>query len=233
MTAARQLVLDLPARPALGRADFFVAPANAVALGLVERWPNWPERRLALSGPAGAGKSHLAQVWATRAGARPLSAGALGELDVAELAPDAALVIEDGDRIALLPHPVAAEEALFHLCNRLALGGGSLLLTGREPPARWALRLPDLASRLGATAVARLDPPDDALLAAVLVKLFADRQLEVSPDLIGFLLGRIERAFAAAEAIVARLDRDGLARRRRITPRLAAEVLRESVGDAR
>ena len=100
----------------------------------------------------------------------------------------------------------AAEEALFHLCNRLALGGGSLLVTGREPPARWPLALPDLASRLRAAPVARLEPPDDALLAAVLVKLFADRQVAVAPELIGYLVGRIDRAFAAAEATVARLD---------------------------
>ena len=130
--------------------------------------------------------------------------------------------VEDADRIRPADRG-AAEEALFHLCNRLA-AGGSLLVTGREPPARWAIALPDLASRLGATAVARLDPPDDALLAAVLVKLFADRQLTVAPDLIRLLLGRMERSFAAAEAMVAALDRAGLARHRPVTARLASEL---------
>ena len=136
---------------------------------------------------------------------------------------------EDADRLAELPTAVAAaaEEALFHLCNRLAAGGGSLMVSGREPPGRWPLALPDLASRLAAAPVARLEPPDDALLAAVLVKLFADRQLAVAPGLIGYLVGRIDRAFAAAEATVARLDAAGLARHRPITPRLAAEVLRD------
>ena len=119
----------------------------------------------------------------------------------------------------------AAEVALFHLCNHLAAGGGSLMVSGREPPARWPLALPDLASRLGVAAVARLEAPDDDLLAAVLVKLFADRQLAVAPELIRYLVSRMDRSFAAAERLVADLDRAGLARHRPITARLAAEVL--------
>jgi DnaA regulatory inactivator Hda len=225
VTADRQLVLELPSRPALGREAFFVSPANAEALALVERWPDWPERRLALAGPAGSGKTHLAHVWAARAGARMLGAEDLPALRLGELPGHAAVAVEDADRIAGMP---AAEEALFHLCNRLSLGGGSLLLTGREPPARWGLALPDLESRLRAAPVARLHTPDDRLLAAVLVKLFADRQLAVAPGLVGYLVSRLERRLAAAEAIVTRLDRAALARQRPITVRLAAEAMRET-----
>jgi chromosomal replication initiation ATPase DnaA len=223
LVTSRQLVLDLPARPALGRADFFVSPANALAVALVDRWPDWPMRRLAVVGPRGAGKTHLAHVWSARAGATIVPVEDLTALAVAEVAADAALAVEDADRVGGLGP--AAEEALFHLCNRLATGG-SLMLSGREPPARWQVGLPDLASRLAATPLARLEPPDDALLGAVLVKLFADRQLAAGPDLVQYLLPRMERSFAAAEAIVAALDRAGLALRRRVTARLAAEVLR-------
>lgn len=221
--AARQLVLDLPVRPALGREDFFVSPANALVVAMVDRWPDWPVRRLAVVGPPGAGKTHLAHVWSARSGAKILPAAALAGLALGEVAPDAALAVEDADGAG--GRGAAAEEALFHLCNRLA-AQGSLLLCGREPPSRWPVALPDLASRLRATAVARLEPPDDALLAAVLVKLFADRQLAVGPDLVQYLLPRIDRGFAAAEAVVVALDRAGLARHRPITARLAAEVLR-------
>ena len=220
MAGVRQLVLDLPARPALGRADFFVSPSNELALAQVESWPGWPSGRLAVTGPAGAGKTHLAHVWAARSGARFL--GDLAGLDLAALPGDMALVVEDVDRLA---GDRAAEETLFHLCNLLAAGGGSLMVSGREPPARWPLALPDLASRLGVAAVARLEPPDDDLLAAVLVKQFADRQLAVEPGLIRYLVSRMDRSFAAAETLVADLDRAGLARQRPITARLAAEVL--------
>lgn len=220
MSDPRQLVLDLPARPALGRADFFVSPANELALAQVESWPEWPAGRLAVTGPEGAGKTHLAHVWAARSGARIL--GDPLALDLATLSGDAAIAIEDVDALA---GAHAAEEALFHLCNHLAAGGGTLLVSGREPPSRWPVALPDLASRLGVAAVARLEPPDDDLLAAVLVKLFSDRQLSVEPGLIRYLVSRMDRSFAAAERLVADLDRAGLALQRPITLRLAAEVL--------
>ena len=226
MSDAAQLVLDLPARPALGREDFFVSPANRLALAQVDSWPDWPGRRLAVSGPKGSGKTHLAHVWAARAGARILPVADLPGLDIAALREDAALVIEDGDGIAAMAGRDVAEQALFHLCNLLGVQG-SLMLTGFRAPAHWDIALPDLASRLGAAPVARLEPPDDALLAAVLVKLFADRQLRVGPDLVRYLASRMDRSLAAAKVLVARLDRAGLARHRPVTVRLASEILRE------
>ncbi len=228
MTVARQLVFDLATRPALGRADFFVSASNRLALAQLDAWPDWPDGRLAVTGPAGSGKTHLAHVWASRTGARILSATKLAALDLAAVPEDAAFVVEDVDRLPRVSdaNRRAGEEALFHLANRLAAGGG-LLVTGRRAPAQWDLRLPDLASRLRAAPVARLDPPDDALLAAVLLKLFADRQITVAPDLIQFLLLRMDRTFAAAERTVSALDRAGLARQKPITQRLAAEILRQ------
>jgi chromosomal replication initiation ATPase DnaA len=222
VSGPEQLVLDLARRPALGRADFFVSDGNALALAQVERWPDWPGGKLALIGPRGSGKTHLVHVWAARSGAAILRAGGLDGLDPGNLPPGGAVAVEDAD--AGLSE--AAEAVLFHLHNRLAAGGGSLLVTGVEPPARWELRLPDLASRLRAAPVAVLEAPDDALLAAVLVKLFDDRQLAVPPEVVDFLLPRMERSFAAAERLVRRIDRLGLARRRAVTPRLAAEALR-------
>ncbi|WP_299130221.1 chromosomal replication initiator DnaA [uncultured Amaricoccus sp.] len=227
MAGPRQLVFDLATRPALGRADFFVSPANRLALAQVDTWPAWPGGRLAIAGPAGAGKTHLAHVWAARSGARLLPAAALAALDIGALPEGAALVVEDVDRLPELPaaQAGAAEEALFHVANRLA-AAGALMVSGREPPARWAIRLPDLASRLRASPVARLEAPDDALLAAVLLKLFGDRQIVVEVDLVQYLLTRMDRSFEAAEALVAELDRAALARRRPVTRVLAAEILR-------
>ncbi|MFQ8430196.1 HdaA/DnaA family protein [Amaricoccus sp. W119] len=224
---ARQLVLDLATRPALGRADFFVSPSNRLALAQLDTWPGWPEGRLAVTGPAGSGKTHLAHVWAAGSGARILPAVDLPALDIAALPGETALAVEDADRLATLEDDRrrAAEEALFHVANRLAAAGGSLMVSGRSAPAQWDLTLPDLASRLGAAPVARLEPPDDALLAAVLVKLFTDRQLPVAPEVVTYLVSRMDRSFAAAERLVARLDAAGLERRRRITRSLAAEVL--------
>jgi chromosomal replication initiation ATPase DnaA len=213
-----QYVLDLPYRAARGRADFIAAPANEVALRWIERWPDWPAPALALSGPADAGKSHLAQIWRDRAQARALAPEALGNAALPDLLDEARAVLIDGaDR--------AAEEPLLHLYNMLAERGGHLLLVAREPPARWNIGLADLRSRLLAAPAIAVGPPDEALIGALLVKLFADRRLPVSRELIAFLVPRLERSFTAAQEAVALLDRHALADHRPITVPLARRVL--------
>lgn len=228
MSKPEQLVLDLPSRAALGRDDFFVSPTNALALQALDRWPGWATGKLALCGPSASGKSHLVQVWAARSGGTVVGAENLAQQDIATLADVGAVAVEDVHHLSKLPDARRdqSEVALFHLHNRILGAGGTLLVTGEGAPSRWDIALPDLASRLRATEVATLEAPDDALLSAVLVKLFADRQLEVSPDLIQYLLSRIDRSFASAKATVEVLDRAGLSRKRAITPRLAGEVLR-------
>lgn len=216
----RQLPLTLPARTAVGRKDFFVAPGNALALAAVDDWRNWPGGKLALIGPEGAGKTHLAHVWAEDAGATVFAGARLGEIDAAALPPGSHVAIDDADRVA-----PGDEAALLHLHNHVLQNGGRLLLTARSAPKRWPIALPDLASRLQACATAALNPPDEALLAAVLVKLFDDRQLRVSPALISYLVNRMERSLSMAGRLVDRLDRHALARGRAINRALAAEVL--------
>ena len=220
MTESRQLVLDLPHRPALGREDFLVAPCNAAAVAWIDLWPAWPAPALVLCGPPGAGKSHLAAVWQARTGARALSPRALPAAMDDDFAGSPHVVLED----AAAP---GDEPALLHFYNTIAERGGSLMLTAAAPPSRWRLRLADLASRLRAAPVAEIGRPDDALLGGILVKLFADRQMAIDPDVVAFLLLRMERSFAAARALVARLDAAALAERRTITVPLARAVLRD------
>ncbi|QGX97805.1 chromosomal replication initiator DnaA [Roseovarius faecimaris] len=217
----RQLSFDLPVREALGREDFFVSPANATAVALIESWPDWPSHKLLLTGPEGAGKTHLSQVWASLSGARVISATTLTDSDIPALA-RGPVAVEDADRIAGC---APAEEALFHLHNLTLAEGGSLLITSRTPPARWGLGLPDLASRMQGTTQADLQPPDDALLGAVLMKLMADRQLRPEPRLIPYLVPRIDRSFQAAREIVERLDKAALEQGAPITTRFAAKLL--------
>ena len=214
-----QLTFDLPVRPALGREDFFVSPANALAVATLDQPDLWPNGKLLLIGPEGAGKTHLAMVFAARTGAQVIEAGDLAAADLPEAA---ALVIENADTAAGDPD---AETALFHLHNHMTGRGGLLLLTATRAPRDWGLTLPDLQSRMEATATATLLPPDDALLGAVLVKLFADRQLQVAPGFIRWLVRRIDRSFATARAVVAALDAEALATKRPINSTLAATLL--------
>ncbi|PRX34981.1 dnaA protein [Meinhardsimonia xiamenensis] len=219
----RQLPLPLPSRTSLGRGDFFVSAANAEALAALDGWRDWPDARLALVGPEGAGKSHLVAVWAQETGARVLAWEALDTAAIAgEIGESRPIALEDADRLA---GDAEGERALFHLLNLCREARRPLLLTARRAPAHWPATLPDLASRLQAMSVARLAPPDDALLAAVLVKLFADRQIRVGPELVTWLARRIDRSFAAAQAAVAALDAVALAEKRPVTRALAARVL--------
>lgn len=221
--SARQLTFDLGHRAALARDDFFVAPCNAVAVAWVDRWPDWPNQGLALWGPASCGKSHLAAVWRHRSDGVPATLADLLAVDPPTLLGTANhVLIENID--ATLPD-AAAERQLLHLYNVVAERRGTLLLTARQPPARWPVDLADLGSRLNALAAVTVEQPDDDLLAAVLVKLFADRQLSVDPGVIEYALPRIERSFAGARTLVETLDSAALATHRRIAPALIREVL--------
>ena len=217
--APRQLAFDLPLDPRYGREDFLVSPSNERAYGLIERWPDWPDRVLHLTGPKGSGKSHLASIWATSAHAWTIDAFEVSGERVPHLVSNGALVVEDGDR------GERDEAALFHLLNLSRERGAYLLLTSAAPLDAWGIRTPDLLSRLRLAPSVTLDPPDDALLKAVLVKLFVDRQLVVDTSVVDFVALRIERSLARAADIVKALDREALSRSRRITRAMAADIL--------
>ncbi len=223
--AARQLPLSFDHRPALDAADFVVAGSNTAAVAWLDRWPDWPGRALAIHGPAASGKTHLAHVWRHRSGANVIDGSSLTSTNVAEVGgPDHRVVVEDADR-------GVDEAALFHLINLVREEGGSVLLTGRDAPARWPVRLPDLSSRLAAMPAVGLEAPDDGLLVAVLAKQFDDRQLRIGDGVVEYLLPRIERSFAAISRVVAGLDKLSLAERRNITVPLARQVLEEDITD--
>ncbi|MEX0971581.1 MAG: chromosomal replication initiator DnaA [Paracoccaceae bacterium] len=222
MSTIEQLVLDLPVRRAQGRDDFFVAPNNALALAMLDAPEKWPLHRLVLHGPKASGKSHLLNIWADERGAVRLDGTQLANADIAALITAPWLAIDVADAVADDP---AAQTALFHLLNGRMARQAPMLMAARQPGARWGVALPDLQSRLAASAQAELLAPDDAMLAALLVKLFADRQINVEADLVPYLINRIDRSFAAAIASVVRLDRAALSRKTRLTARFAGKVL--------
>ena len=216
----RQLTLALGHAESLERDDFMRGPSNAVALALIESWPDWPSHAAILTGPEGSGKSHLAAIWAQEVGARFLAARSLADADLPAALATGSLVVED------IAEGGFDERALFHLLNLAREDEAFVLLTARTAPATWSLNIRDLASRLKVLPVVAMSAPDDNLLRALLVKLFADRQIYVDESLVGYVALRIERTFAAARATVARLDQEALRRKRPLTRALAAELLR-------
>jgi chromosomal replication initiation ATPase DnaA len=214
-----QLVLDLPRRTAFGRSDFMVSDSNIAAVERIDRWPDWPSAALVLHGPPGCGKTHLVHLWRERALALIIAGETLTDAMLPRLIHEVPrqIAVDDAER--------ASEAALLHLYNSCTEHQGSLLITSCRPPGSWRVVLADLRSRLRAAPVAEIGPPDDALLGAVLVKHFADRQLHVVPQVIAYLLRRIDRSFAAAERIVARLDGAALNIGGPVTIPLARRVL--------
>jgi chromosomal replication initiation ATPase DnaA len=221
MTAPAQLSFDFEVRPAMGQEDFLVAPCNEDAVAWIDSWPDWPAPAICVHGPAGSGKTHLANVWRRRSDAVTVAAERLVEGDVADLLSDAtACVVEAADT-------VADEAALLHLYNLLVEKRGHLLLTAARPPARWDIGLNDLRSRLLAIPAVAIGAPDEGLLGAVMIKMFADRQIQVPHDVLMYLLMRIERSFASARRVVEEIDRAAMSAHRRLTVPLARDVLND------
>lgn len=211
---ARQLPLGFTSPAAMGEGDFIPAETNKEALAWVNRWPEWPAHGLILIGPAGSGKTHLAHIWSARA-----KAAFATSLD---LPAEPRLVLEDADRWITGPN---CEEKLFHLLNHIAANKGYLLITASDVPSQWAVKLPDLRSRLLALPATHIEAPDDATLIALMGKLFSDRQLQVNAEVLDYLVRRIERSYSAAAGVVVALDAASLATNRAVTLPLAREVL--------
>jgi len=219
-TASRQLVLALGHAESFAREDFIAGPSNAPALALIDRWPDWPGRIVALVGEQGAGKSHLAAAWGEKSGARFHAGRLLDNADLPAALGTGALVIED------LAPPWFDEVTLFHLLNLAQQHGAFVLLTARWSPALWPVSLPDLSSRLRALPVVSVAPPDERLLRTLMRKLAADRQIELDDNVVNFVLARIERSFSGVQGAIAELDREALRQKRPVSRALAAQLLR-------
>jgi chromosomal replication initiation ATPase DnaA len=217
----RQLVLALDHAESFAREDFLIGPSNIAALTLIERWPDWPDRIVALIGPEGCGKSHLAAIWAKATGARVLTAKLLEEGGLPTALATGALVLED------LAFAGLDERALFHLVNLAREQGAYMLITSRSPLTTFPVAIHDLASRMRAIPSVSLAAPDDSLLRSLIVKLAADRQLNVDDALVNYVANRIERSFVGARTAVARLDEEAMRQHRPITRALAAKLFRE------
>ncbi len=219
----QQLPFDLGHREAYGRADFWVSASNREAVAWLDKWPEWPAPALVLYGPPACGKTHLLQVWKGEAGACDLRVDELTSAPAdALLGAASAVMIDDADGVA---SDAAREEALLHVYNILQGRGGHMLLTAEKPVRDWGLTLPDLKSRLMAAPAVQVLPPDDELIAVVLTKLFSDRQIFVSQEVVQYIVPRVERSFFAISCLVEQVDRAAMAAKRPVTVPLVREIL--------
>ena len=225
MIDRRQLILNLHHRPAFGREDFFVSSCNEEAIAYIDLWPNWPTPLIWLYGPPGSGKSHLAAVWQEKSGARHIKQSTVAE-NLKNISPGFCIFILD------LSEGIENENLLLNFYNVVSEYRGSILVTALSPPARLKFLLPDLGSRLKASPVINLTLADDALLEAVLIKLFTDRQLKVKAEVVPYLVRRMDRSIAAAQELVGLIDEVALAEKKMITVPLVRSIIKSSAVDA-
>tara|TARA_B100001094_G_C17868385_1_gene640855 strand:- start:1 stop:663 length:663 start_codon:yes stop_codon:yes gene_type:complete len=214
-----QIPFDLGVRSALDRQDFFVHDSNRQAVSWLDKWPTWPSKALFIHGPSGCGKSHLVSVFATRAQAVMLEPSHQKSLHPVELADRHQAIVCDGIGQKL------EEEFLLHMFNAAHEAGKYLLFADCSPAARWNISLPDLQSRMTSIPSVRMFEPDEIAMSAVLIKLFNDRQLIITPELVSFIINRIPRTFSAVQMFVEKVDREALAQKSKITIPLAKQII--------
>jgi chromosomal replication initiation ATPase DnaA len=218
-----QLPLPLPHEPSFAREDFLAAPENKAALAMIDVWPHWPSPLMLLLGPQGSGKSHLGAIFVGATVAKAVAGRDLGAVDADVATQGPALLIDDADAVG------AAEAPLFHLLNFARQRGASVLMTARAAPDLWGVATPDLLSRLRLAPIVEIAPPEVSLVEAVLTKLFSDRQLFVEPTLVSYIARRLDRSLDAARGLVEALDREALARGKKVTRAMAGEILERLV----
>lgn len=223
MSKADQLLLDLGGAPSLTREDLIVTPANVAAASLVDIWPEWPGHYAVLIGPKGCGKTHLANIWKDRANAHQLIGGKICDVDL-DQAQQGRPILIDGLKLEELN-----ETKLFHLMNAVRNAKSSMLITASTAPEHWPIHTPDLMSRIKLATSITIAEPDDALFAAVVVKLFADRQITIEPTIVDYIVMHTERSLGAANQLVESIDKRALANNKRITKPLVKQVLDEQL----
>ncbi len=221
----KQMPFDLKHASSMAREDFFISDTNQEAMAWLDKWPNWGAPALVIYGPPHAGKTHLRHIWQSETWGQHIGVQDLVPEKVGDL-------YEQNNNIAIDPLDAIigndkAEQALFHLYNLVKNEGGSLLICAEREPASWQIKLPDLVSRLKSCPMQGIAHPDDMLMEIAFVKLFTDRQMSVSPDVIAYILPRIERNMAVVHACVERIDQLSLADKRKITIPLVKEALKE------
>ena len=227
MPTAHQLALEFEHRPCFAAEDFLISECNRQAVHIMESWPNWPYFAICIFGPSGCGKTHLAHIFADIIASHAPSPYKIPTIEASKLKMSDAHNLFEKSRYIIIENleNIKNQEALFHIYNTYRDLGGNILFTSQEAPARLHLSLPDLRSRMNIVPAIEITTPDDELLSALLLKLFTDRQIMPTPDIINYTISNMERSFTFARDLIAEIDYLSLARKRAININIIKDAL--------
>lgn len=222
-----QLPFEFAHRPYLSKSDFIKAPCNAEAFDMIEMWPQWPTFALCVYGPEHCGKTHLAHIFAETVAVKANYPYSLPRLEATDVNLDLPPKLFARSNCLIVENLCENidEEAMFHLFNLYRNEGGFILFTSTLPPARMNFKLPDLQSRLNMIPAIGIAEPDDDLLTALIIKLFMDRQITVSLDVVNYILVNMHRSFDYAHKLIAEIDNISLSYKRAVSTSIVKEAI--------
>ena len=226
-SSIHQLPFNFAHQPFLSKEDFIVSPCNVEAFKMIEMWPDWPAFGLCIYGPEHCGKTHLANIFAQNVSIKTNFPYPIPYLDASGIKMDMAPKLFEFNKCLIVENlsENINEEALFHLFNWYRNEGGFILFSSHTPPARLNIKLPDLLSRLKMLPAIAIDEPDDELLSALIIKLFSDRQILVSPEVVNYILMNMHRSFDYAHKLVDEIDTISLSYKRAVSIPIVKEAM--------
>ena len=204
----KQLSLDFATRNYMGRDDFMVSECNKEAFMLLDSWPHWFGSGAVIYGPKGCGKSHLAQLFTDKVRNSSVPPPAVSVVTCSTINMRNFKKLSNENKVLVVENlrPGNHDEALFHLFNLFNVTGRWMLFTAEKAPAQMKFALKDLQTRLNMLPCAAISEPDDVMLQMLVIKLFDDRQLKITPEILQYIINNAPRSFAYIEQLVAEIE---------------------------
>ena len=212
------MLLDFDIKKNFNDHDYYVSDSNYFAFNLIDKWPRWEKRILNISGDKFSGKTHLANIFKLKSSALFLNENQIND-DLFKKIKLHECIIVDGFSNSI------DEKLTYAILNLVDQDSKYLLINSETPLGEINFNLPDLASRSKNLLHAKIDPPDDDLIFAIILKNFSDRQIKLEKKIIEFIINRIDRSYSKISEFIYKIDELSLKKKKPINLKTIKEIL--------